>query len=115
LVMPKFNITFKSDLEGYLEMLGIREVFKPWVADLTRMAHVQRGELYVDKVVHETVIKVNEKGTEAAAATAIIVKVVSQPLYQEEVIIDKPFIFIIRDRESKIILFVGHVINPSGT
>jgi serpin B len=115
LVMPRFNITFKSELKGYLEMLGIREVFKPRVADLTRMAHVQKGDLYVDKVVHQAVIKVNEKGTEAAAATAIIVKVVSQPLYQEEVIIDKPFIFIIRDRESKIILFIGHVINPSET
>ncbi len=115
LVMPKFNITFKSELKGYLEMLGIREVFKPWVADLTRMAYVRKGDLYVDKVVHQAVIKVNEKGTEAAAATAIIAKVLSQPLYQEEVIIDKPFIFIIRDRESKIILFIGHVINPSET
>jgi serpin B len=115
LVMPKFNITFKSNLKGYLEMLGIREVFKPGVADLTRMAYVQKGELYVDKVIHGTVIKVNEKGTEAAAATAIIVKVVSSILYQEEVIIDKPFIFVIRDRESKITLFMGHVINPSGT
>lgn len=115
LVMPRFNITFKSELKGYLEMLGVREVFKPWVADLTRMAHVQKGDLYVDKVVHQAVIKVNEKGTEAAAATAVIVKVVSQPLYQEEVIINKPFIFIVRDGESKIILFIGHVINPSET
>jgi serpin B len=113
--MPRFNITFKSELKGYLEMLGVREAFKPRVADLTRMAHVQKGELYVDKVVHQAVIKVNEKGTEAAAATAVIVKVLSQPLYQEEVIIDKPFIFVIRDGESKIILFVGHVINPSET
>jgi serpin B len=115
LVMPRFNITFKSELKGYLEMLGIREVFKPWVADLTRMAYVQKGELYVDKVVHQAVVKVNEKGTEAAAATAVIAKVLSQPLYQEEVIINKPFTFIIRDRESKIILFIGHVINPSET
>jgi serine protease inhibitor len=115
LVMPKFNITFKSELKGYLEMLGIREAFKPRVADLTRMAHVQKGDLYVDKVVHQAVIKVNEKGTEAAAATAVIAKVLSQPLYQEEVIINKPFIFIVRDRESKIILFIGHVINPSET
>jgi serpin B len=115
LVMPRFNITFKSELKGYLEMLGVREVFKPRVADLTRMAHVQKGELYVDKVVHQAVIKVNEKGTEAAAATAVIAKVLSQPLYQEEVIIDKPFTFIIRDGESKIILFIGHVINPSET
>jgi serine protease inhibitor len=115
LVMPRFNITFKSELKGHLEMLGVREVFKPWVADLTRMAYVQKGDLYVDKVVHQAVIKVNEKGTEAAAATAVIAKVLSQPLYQEEVIINKPFIFIIRDGESKIILFVGHVINPSET
>jgi serine protease inhibitor len=115
LVMPKFNITFKSELKGHLEMLGVREAFKPRVADLTRMAYVQKGDLYVDKVVHQAVIKVNEKGTEAAAATAVIAKVLSQPLYQEEVIIDKPFTFIIRDRESKIILFIGHVINPSET
>lgn len=113
LVMPKFNITLRSHLKERLEKLGIREVFTPGVADLTRMAYVKRGEMYVDETIHRAVIKVNEKGTEAAAATAVVVKVVSKPVYQEEVVINKPFIFIVRDTESKTMLFIGHVVNPN--
>jgi len=112
LVMPKFNVTFRSNLNNYLKEMGIREVFKPGRADLTRMAIVKRGSIYVDRVIHQAVIKVNEKGTEAAAATVIIIRA-SLPSYLEEVVIDKPFIYLIRDKTSGVILFIGHVVDPS--
>jgi serpin B len=92
--------------------MGIREVFQPGIADLTRMARVARGSIWVDKVIHKAVIKVNEKGTEAAAVTAIFV-LTSAPVYNIEVVVDKPFIYILRDRDSKAILFVGHVVDPA--
>lgn len=110
LIMPKFNITFKLNLIPHLQELGINEVFTPGKADLTRMANVKRGNVWVSKVKHQAVIKVHEKGTEAAAATAIIMVVAYRPI--EKVIIDKPFIYLLRDKESNAILFIGHVVNP---
>jgi len=112
LVMPKFNISFNKVLNSVLWEMGIREAFQPGVADLTRMAHVARGSIWVDKVIQKAVIKVNEKGTEAAAATAIII-LTSAPVYNVEVVVDKPFIYILRDRDSKVILFIGHVVDPA--
>jgi len=112
LVMPKFNVSFNKVLNSVLWEMGIREVFQPGIADLTRMAHVARGSIWVDKVIQKAVIKVNEKGTEAAAVTAIFV-LTSAPVYNIEVVVDKPFIYILRDRDSKAILFVGHVVDPA--
>jgi len=112
LVMPKFNISFNKVLNGVLWEMGIREVFQPGIADLTRMARVARGSIWVDKVIQKAVIKVNEKGTEAAAVTAIFV-LTSAPVYNIEVVVDKPFIYILRDRDSKAILFIGHVVDPA--
>jgi len=112
LVMPKFNVSFNKVLNGVLWEMGIREVFQPGIADLTRMAHIARGSIWVDKVIQKAVIKVNEKGTEAAAVTAIFV-LTSAPVYNIEVVVDKPFIYILRDRDSKAILFVGHVVDPA--
>jgi serpin B len=114
LVMPKFNITSYFDLKAVLMELGIREVFEEGIADLTRMANVARGAIFVSDVIHQAVIRVNEKGTEAAAATAIII-IESAPHYEVEVIINKPFFYILRDRESKVILFIGHVVDPSAS
>jgi len=112
LVMPKFNVSFNKVLNSVLWEMGIREVFQPGIADLTRMARVARGSIWVDKVIQKAVIKVNEKGTEAAAVTAIFV-LTSAPVYNIEVVVDKPFIYILRDRDSKAILFVGHVVDPA--
>jgi serpin B len=111
LIMPKFNITFRRNLNDDLKKLGIREVFTG-NADLSRMAYVSRGDIYVDKVVHQAIIKVYEKGTEAAAATAIIIATAAFA-YPEEVIINKPFIYMLRDSQNKAILFIGHFIDPS--
>ncbi len=112
LVMPKFNVSFNKVLNDVLWEMGVHEVFQPGIADLTRMARVARGSIWVDKVIQKAVIKVNEKGTEAAAVTAIFV-LTSAPVYNIEVVVDKPFIYILRDRDSKAILFVGHVVDPA--
>jgi len=114
LIMPKFNITLKTNIVNYLQNMGMTEVFTPGKADLTKMANVKAGEIWVDKIIHQAVIKVNEKGTEAAAATAIIVET-GLPQVGEKVIVNKPFIYMLRDKETNTILFIGHVINPAET
>jgi len=114
LIMPKFNITLRTDLVEILENMGVKEVFTPGKADLTRMANVGIGDVWVDKVVHQAVIKVDEKGTEAAAATAVVVSE-AFPMVDEEVVVNKPFIFMLWDENSSAILFIGHVVNPTET
>jgi serpin B len=71
-------------------------------------------ELFISDVVHKAFVAVDEAGTEAAAATAVIVGTTSAPVEPlVEVTIDRPFIFLIRDIETGAILFVGRVLNPS--
>jgi len=114
LIMPKLEVSLRLDLKELLMELGVREVFMKGFADLTRMADVARGGICVDKVIHAAKIRVHEKGTEAAAVTAITIAV-SAPAYEEEVRINKPFIYMLFDRGSNTILFIGHVVNPAIT
>jgi len=69
--------------------------------------------LFVHDVLHKAFVSVDEAGTEAAAATAVIVGVTSIPAEPIEVKIDRPFIFLIRDVETGTLLFVGRVLNPN--
>ena len=71
-------------------------------------------DLSIDEVIHKAFVSVDEAGTEAAAATAVIMKLTATPDMPIEVTIDQPFIFLIRDIETGTILFVGRVLNPSG-
>jgi len=75
---------------------------------------VLKGSIWVDKVVHAAKIRVRGKDVEAAAATTIII-VESAPAYEEEVVISKPLIYMLFDRGSNTILFIGHVVNPTIT
>ncbi|GAI71619.1 unnamed protein product, partial [marine sediment metagenome] len=70
-------------------------------------------ELFISGVVHKAFVAVDEAGTEAAAATAVIVPGSAPPELPVEVTIDRPFIFLIRDIDTGAILFVGRVLNPA--
>ncbi len=69
-------------------------------------------DLFISAVEHKAYIDVDEKGTEAAAATAVVVGVTSMPLEPIQVKIDRPFIFFIIDNETGTILFMGRFIQP---
>jgi len=64
-------------------------------------------------VIHKAFVSVDEAGTEAAAATAVVMVELAMPEEPVEVTVDRPFIFLIRDIETGAILFVGRVVNPS--
>jgi serpin B len=84
--------------------------FDPQTADLTGI--VEKPELYVQDVVHQGFIKVDEEGTEAAAATAIVVGATSLPP-SATLILDRPFLFLIQQESTGEILFAGVVANPA--
>ena len=69
-------------------------------------------DLFIDEVIHKAFVSVDEAGTEAAAATAVIMKLTATPEEPVNVAIDHPFIFLIRDIETGTILFVGRIMNP---
>jgi serine protease inhibitor len=104
--LPRFEIEYEQLMNGDLEALGMVDAFGP--ADFSRM--VQGGGVWVDRVVQKTFLRVDEEGTEAAAAT-IVVMVESAP---PEFVFDRPFLFTIRERLSGTVLFVGVIGDPAG-
>jgi len=69
-------------------------------------------DLFISDVIHKAFVSVDEAGTEAAAATAVIMELTAMPETPVEVTLNRPFIFLIRDIETGAILFVGRVMNP---
>lgn len=110
LALPKFQFDSQFGLADSLKALGMTDAFDPEQADFSGMS--DRKDLFISAVVHKAFVAVDEKGTEAAAATAVIVGVTSAPAFDVTLIIDRPFIFLIRDIPTGQILFVGRVLNP---
>ena len=110
LSMPKFEFESEFMMRETLSAMGMPVAFGSG-ADFSGMT----GEplLYIDQVIHKAFVSVDESGTEAAAATAVDMKLTSAPVDPVKVTIDHPFIFLIRDIETGTILFVGRVLNPT--
>jgi serpin B len=107
--MPKFTLEYEIKLNDVLNALGMGEAFLPGVADFSGMC-CQPGDLYVDEVKHKTFVDVNEEGTEAAAVTSVGIGLTSAP---PNFTVDRPFVFVIRERFSGTILFMGKVLDPT--
>ncbi len=111
LTMPKFEFDAAFSLRDALSEMGMPAAFTA-DADLTGMT--AERELFISDVFHKAFVKVDENGTEAAAATAVVVGLTSfNPVEPIEVKVDRPFLFLIRDVKTGTILFVGRVVDPS--
>jgi serpin B len=113
LSMPKFDFASEFSLSGALKALGMPLAFDPVRADFSGMNSRGSRELYIQEVVHKANITVDEHGTEAAAATGVVVGVTGAPVGPVTLTIDRPFIFVIRDDATGAILFAGRVLNPA--
>ena len=115
LKVPKFRMEYEKQLNNTLQALGMDIAFDADRADFSRMASLDtlNGNLYIEKVVHKTFIEVNEEGTEAAAATSVAIGVTSVQPPPPQFIADRPFFFAIRDNDTKTVLFMGVVAEPS--
>ncbi|OGX85730.1 hypothetical protein BEN47_14695 [Hymenobacter lapidarius] len=106
--LPKFRLEYEKELNDVLTQLGMGVAFSNQ-ADFSRMLAGGSGGLSISSVKHKTYLDVNEEGTEAAAVTSIgIIKTSLPPVVQ----VDRPFLFLIREKESKAILFMGQLTNP---
>lgn len=109
LFFPKFKFSYENTLNDELSDLGMGIAFTD-KADFTGIN--PDGNLLISAVKHKSFIEVNEEGTEAAAATSVGVSVTSMPILQE-IKFDKPFVFLIREESTGLILFVGLVSDPT--
>ncbi|MDX1396525.1 MAG: serpin family protein [Gemmatimonadota bacterium] len=107
--LPKFRLEWEAVLNPQLAAMGMSEAFTDH-ADLSRLFDEATG-LTISEVKQKTFVDVNEEGTEAAAVTSVGVSITSAP---PSFIVDRPFIFAIRERFSGTVLFIGQVLDPRG-
>ena len=109
--VPKFKISFGFEASKLLKGLGLQLPFSP-EADLAELVDSPEGRnLCVSSIFHKSFVEVNEEGTEAAAASAatVVLRSFTMPM---DFVADHPFLFLIREDMTGVVLFVGHVVNP---
>jgi serpin B len=111
LTMPRFRFSSEFNLSEVLEAMGMKLALSP-SADFSGIA--QAEGLSISSVLHKSFISVDEKGTEAAAASAVMIAGAA-PLQPPAMTLDHPFIFLIRDNPTGAVLFVGRVMNPTAS
>ncbi len=111
LSMPKFDIQTATGLGDQLAAMGMPLAFDPNAADFSGMTTTE--QLYISAVVHQANITVDEMGTEAAAATAVVAGATALPADVTELTINRPFLFALRDVPTGAVLFLGRVVDPT--
>jgi serpin B len=109
--LPRFKTTAEFSLKDTLSALGVKQAFNPAGADFSGMDGER--DLFISAVVHKAYVDVNEKGTEAAAATGVVVTLTSAAPQRPVFRADHPFVFLIRDTRNGSVLFLGRVVNPT--
>ena len=111
--LPRFEARFDDSVKSALIAAGMPCAFSQTCADFGAMAD---ADLKIDDVAHATFLRVDEKGTEAAAVTAVKIVVTSGPLIPDglpRMIVDRPFLLTIRDRASGALIFFGRIADPT--
>ncbi len=109
--LPKFKVDERRSLEDTLPRMGMRDAFDARSADFSGIT--DKEEWYISKVIHQAVVEVNEKGTEAAAATAVVATAAAmQPSEPAVFRADHPFVYMIIHKPSDSILFMGRLSDP---
>jgi len=107
--IPKFKFSYEKFLNDQLQSMGMVDAFIDGVANLSGISN---NSIFVSFVKQNTFVDVDEEGTEAAAVTTIGINLTSMPPQPQQFVIDKSFIFAIRERTTNTLLFIGQVVNP---
>ena len=107
--LPRFKNENKYELKDILKQMGMQKAFEDGLADFSGIN--EEFEIFISRIIHSTFVEVNEKGTEAAAVTIIESEATSAPQY-EVFCADRPFLYIIREQTSGVILFMGKIGEP---
>lgn len=107
--IPQFTVEYGTDLTTPLAAMGMADAFDPDRADFSRLGQCDDGKLYISRVLHKTFIRVDEKGTEAGAATAVELEGASAMGPVEQVVLDRPFVYMLIDCQHWVPIFLGTV------
>ena len=110
--MPKVDTESKMQPADVLAAMGMPDIFQPGHADFSAMSSSQATPLYVGDIMHNTVLKIDEEGTEAAAATSIMMRPTGMPMLDMVMTVDSPFFVAIMDEHAGM-LFAGAINNPN--
>lgn len=117
LTLPKFSLKSNVSATKVLKDLGMKTPFDEDAAEFPKLTSPLFPQVFISDVFHQATVAIDEKGTEASAATAIVVAGVSSapldPPKPKLVTVDRPFLFVIRDNPTGSVLFVGQVVDPS--
>lgn len=115
--VPKFKIESNLSLVNILEGMGMEKAFDMREANFSNMVDTEKAEnLFIDEIIHKTFIEIDEEGTEAAAATVMMMESESIPESERKpkiLELNKPFLFIIEEVKTETILFIGQMVDPS--
>ena len=109
--MPKFSFEYEIGLNEVLDSLGMGIAFGHGDVPTDFSGINPAAELVITSVKHKTFVQVDEEGTEAAAATEVVIAFTSD--LPREFIVDRPFLFAIRERLSGTVLFLGRIVDPT--
>ncbi|MCZ7662925.1 MAG: serpin family protein [Thermoleophilia bacterium] len=109
LTLPRFSVEWSGSLKGALRALGMEQAFDPSLADFSGMNG--QGGLWVDDAYQAARVSVDEVGTEAAAGSAVVM---AARAGGEQMVVDRPFLFLVRHRPTGEMLFLGQVVDPGG-
>jgi len=112
LALPKFETSYEDSLRDELSHLGMQIAFDPKYADFSQMTEKQTKDLYISEVKHKSFLRVDEKGTEAAAVTSVEMTKSGMPVTARKLIFDRPFLYGIMDLQTGLPLFLGIMENP---
>lgn len=109
--LPKFSYDYELTMNDVLKELGMPSAFSGDTADFSKMAHSSRGNIYIGDVLHKTFISVDELGTKAGAVTKVQMNDESAPMSEWVVTLNRPFVYMIIDNETKLPIFIGTVLD----
>ncbi len=112
LALPKFESRYEDSLINELSQMGMGLAFQPDQADFTQMINSHEKIIYIGEVKHKSFVRVDEKGTEAAAATSVEMRVTSIPYSEHQIVFDRPFVYGIMDLATGLPLFTGVLEKP---
>lgn len=107
--IPKFNYDYSAKLNEVLKEMGMTTAFDPYMADFSGIGRSTKGNIYISEVIHKTTITVDEMGTKAGAATALVYKDAAAPMDPKIVTLNRPFIYMIIDTQNNLPIFIGSV------
>jgi serine protease inhibitor len=108
--LPRFKFAFEQKLKPALSRMGMELAFTPYAADFSGIN--PDADLFINEVIHKAFVDVNEEGTEAAAVTAVEVGLTSMPGAPVPFHVNRPFLFLIKEKYTNAVIFAGRVMVP---